>query len=169
MVVGAHAVFAFGAPRQSGDLDVVIHVPSSERERVRTILERHGLRDLDWREDPLWGRRWLGIDKSALPVEIFLTGGSPVAEREYERRRPVQVGGHRIWFISPEDLVLRKLVNCRLRKARDFEDAVSVLRVQGETLDFGYLRAHCGVYGVCGLLDQALQEADRQGRAERPA
>ncbi|MHB8586998.1 MAG: hypothetical protein ACYDDF_14305 [Thermoplasmatota archaeon] len=38
MVVGAFAVMAHGMPRTSGDLDIVIHLPFSERERVKTLI-----------------------------------------------------------------------------------------------------------------------------------
>jgi hypothetical protein len=164
MVVGAHAVWFHGLPRQSADLDIVLFLKPDERRRVRSVLERNGIHRLEWKEHPEWGKRWYGLDKTGLPVEFFFAGESPVSQREYERRRSVKDGRHAIEVISPEDLVLRKLVNCRLRAKRDFEDAVSVLRVQGDAFDSAYVREHCGVYRICGLFSEAQKESRRQER-----
>ncbi len=68
--------------------------------------------------------------------------------------------GARVPFLSPEDLVLRKLVNTRLRRGYDYDDAVSVLIVQADSFDHAYLRAHCALYRVCELFEKALAEAD---------
>lgn len=167
MVVGAHAVFVYGAARFSGDLDIAIHLPESDRERVRAVLEQAGLTRFQWRVHPEWGRRWWCLDPTGLPVEFFFTGESPVAAREHERRRRAQIGGNQVWVISPEDLVLRKLVNCRLRAAHDYHDVISVLRVQGGNFDRDYVRQHCSVYRICGLFERAAEEAKAQGKRKR--
>ena len=161
MVVGAHAVMVHGEPRFSHDLDVVISLRPADRDRVREALEGTELTSWHWAEDPPWGRRFRCFDRDGILVELFLTGGSALHEREFERRVKRIVRGTPTWFLSPEDLVLRKLVNCRLRKSMDFDDAISVIRVQGAQLDHDYVRRHCAVHRVCGLFERAVQEAHR--------
>ncbi|MEA3199087.1 MAG: hypothetical protein QOE90_515 [Thermoplasmata archaeon] len=162
MIVGAFAVMAHGLPRTSGDLDIVVHLPFEHRDRVRAILEKLGGTGIEERRDE-WGKRIVADTPSGLEVEVFFTPPNVVYDREYARRRAVPVTGRAIPFISPEDLVLRKLVNTRLRRGLDYDDAVGVLRVQGEAIDLAYLRAHCVLYRVCDLLERAIQDAAASG------
>jgi hypothetical protein len=161
MVVGAYAVFVHGQPRQSLDVDIVIPLPPAEREKVRASLEGSELRSFFWAEDPLWGRRFRCFDRDGVLVELFFTGVTELHKREYERRVQRTIDGERFWFISPEDLVLRKLVNTRLRKKMDYSDAVSILELQSD-FDSDYIRKHCAVYRVCGLFEEAAKDAKRR-------
>ncbi|HEX9816258.1 MAG TPA: hypothetical protein VGB18_04700, partial [Candidatus Thermoplasmatota archaeon] len=99
------------------------------------------------------------LDPTGLPVEFFFSARSAVQDREFERRVKRRIDDTPIWLISPEDLVLRKLVNVRLRNKSDFEDAVGVLQIQGDSFDVKYVRAHCATYRVCGLFEQAVRAA----------
>lgn len=166
MVVGAYAVFVHGEPRTSLDVDVVIAIPPSRREEVRAALAGTELTSLFWAEDPVWGRRYRCFDRDGILVELFLTATTALHEREFRRRVLRSIEGQPIWFISPEDLVLRKLVNCRLRKKLDFSDAVSVLQLQGDSFDHGYVRHHCAVHRVCELYELAMREASKRESAD---
>lgn len=96
---------------------------------------------------------------SGLDLELFFTYGHPLYQREFDRRVLKPFRGREIPFISPEDLILRKLVNTRLRTKHDLDDAISVARVQGGRLDIAYLRDHCGVHRACQLLEDVLETA----------
>lgn len=159
MLVGAYAVAAHGFPRASGDIDFVVHLPFSEHGRVREILERERLADIHERVDELWGKRLAADLPSGLTLEVFFTPVNPVHDREYARRVMVQLHGEQIPVLSPEDLVLRKLVNIRLRRGLDYDDAVGVLARQGSRLDLAYLRAHAGFYRVQEHLERAIKDA----------
>jgi len=159
MLVGAYAVAAHGFPRASGDIDLVVHLAFEERGRVRKLLEQESLAGIHERTDPQWGKRLAADLPSGLTLEVFFTPPNPVHDREYSRRVTVQLRGEDIPVLSPEDLVLRKLVNVRLRRGIDYDDAVGVLARQGTRMDLGYLRAHAGVYRVEELLERALKDA----------
>lgn len=162
MVVGAHAVMAHGAPRHSADLDLVVHLPFERRHGLVRHLRRSRCHGFEDRADE-WGQRVACLDSSGVPLEVFFTPPDPVFDREYARRVTVSVEGRPVPFISPEDLVLRKLVNCRLRRGPDFDDAVSVLQVQGARFDQAYVQGHCRVYRVCALFEEALRASVRRG------
>ena len=162
MVVGAHALVVHGTPRFSADIDVAVHLPVEQRKAVRDALKPAGYRGFEWVADE-WGKRWRCLGPEDLPVELFFAAETELHRREFERRVVLEVLGRKMPFVSPEDLVLRKLVNCRMRRYQDFDDAVGVVRVQGRRLDGGYLRRHCGVHRVCALLDQALAAASAEG------
>lgn len=159
MLVGAYAVAAHGLPRASGDIDLVVHLPFSERGRVRTILEGERLADIHERVDEVWGKRVAADLPSGLTLEVFFTPPHPVHDREYARRVIVKLRGEEIPVISPEDLILRKLVNIRYRRGLDYDDALGVLARQGNRIDLAYLRAHAGFYRVQEHLERAINEA----------
>lgn len=159
MIVGAYAVFVHGEPRFSKDVDVALCLPAEERDRVRTLLEDTELHAFEWAENPTWGRRYRCFDKDGVLVELFMAGGSELQRQEYERRVKRTIDGRPVWFVSAEDLVLRKLVNARVRHGVDFDDAVSIIRIQGPTLDQGYIRRRCAVHRVCNVFDRAIQAA----------
>ncbi|MHB8586999.1 MAG: hypothetical protein ACYDDF_14310 [Thermoplasmatota archaeon] len=92
-------------------------------------------------------------------MELFFTPPRALYDEEFRRRVSIAFRDAQIPFISPEDLVLRKLVNTRLRRGLDFQDAVSVLAVQGVTFDEAYVRNRCQNYRVCELFDDALKVA----------
>jgi hypothetical protein len=58
------------------------------------------------------------------------------------------------WLVSPEDLILLKLVAAR---RRDFSDAGDVLFMQGQ-LDETYMRHWAKELGVLDKLEQVLKE-----------
>lgn len=153
MVVGAFAVMAHGRPRTTADIDVSVNLPFRERDRLRGVLEELG-DEVEERTSPQWGKRLVTTHPSGLEIEVFFVSGHPFYRREFDRRVTRTVRGEEVPFISPEDLVLRKLVNHRKRRGEDWADAESVARVQGTDLDLAYLREHCGPQRVCGLVEE---------------
>ena len=59
---------------------------------------------------------------------------------EFGRRRLVEVDGHPLWVVAPEDLILSKLVwASESHSELQLRDVRSVLRFQQATLDRAYL------------------------------
>ena len=67
----------------------------------------------------------------------------------------MQLNGLTAWLVSPEDLILLKLLASR---PRDLADIGDVLFTQGE-LDTTYLRHWADELGVRASLEQALADA----------
>lgn len=160
-VMGGLAVRVYGIPRPTYDVDFTVaiardHLPALYQELRTlgfTIPEQY---DTGW-VDCVAGmsvvkiRRYLkglGVD-----VDVFL------AESEFQnellgRRRCEQIDDMEIWFVSPEDLVLLKLISHR---PRDMSDIADVLFTQGQ-LDEAYLRHWAGELGVVDELERVLAE-----------
>lgn len=159
MVVGAFAVMAHGSPRSSKDIDIVLRFPFEDRDQVRPIIEGLAVGPVEERTDPQWGQRLMAPLSAGFDLEVFFTPDHPWYEEEYERRVPIEIEGVEVPFMSPENLILRKLVNTRLRSGQDLADAINVAKVQADALDVDYLRANCAVHRVCGKLDDVLEHA----------
>jgi hypothetical protein len=159
MVVGALAVAVHGAPRTTADLDVVVHIPLERKAEVERVLRALGHADVEERRDE-FGFRFAVVGPEGAEVEVFLTPPRPPYASEFQRRVFADFRGEQIPFISPEDLVLRKLVNTRLRRGLDYQDVVSVLATQGPRFDHAYVRGRCALYRVCDLFERAVKDAE---------
>lgn len=158
MIVGALAASVHGEPRATKDVDIVVQLPFEERDRVAALFEA---RDWPYEEkvDPQWGKRLMADHPSGMDLEIFFAPDHPLHRREFDRRTWIEFHGEELPFLSPEDLVLRKLVNTRLRRGQDYDDVLGVVATQGDSFDVDYVRDHCAAHRVCDRFEQALEEA----------
>lgn len=87
---------------------------------------------------------------TGMPLDIVLAG-SGLEDEFLDRARVVDLGGVEVPVISPEDLVIAKVLAGR---PKDVEDARGVLRAQGPGLDATRIER------ILGLLEQALGQSD---------
>ncbi len=142
MLIGGQAVLLHGAPRLTDDIDLTLGIGP---DRAATISEvAHELDLAPLAPDPTRFAQETFVypardSRTAFRVDfIFST-------TEYERQAigravRVMVGGRSVPFAAAEDLIVHKLFAGR---ARDWEDAVSVVRRQGGKLDWGYIEGWC--------------------------
>jgi hypothetical protein len=152
-VFGAQAVVAYGRPRLTADLDVTVELEPALAGGLRAALTREGFASrVEEASEFVRRTRVLPLlhEASGTPVDVILAG--PGLEIEFmARARPVDLGGLMVPLISPEDLLVTKILAGR---PKDLEDVGGVLAEQGGRLDVGRVRS------VLGLLEQALDRRD---------
>jgi hypothetical protein len=158
-VFGAQAVTVWGRPRLSSDVDITAAIAGPHDEFV-AAMQRAGfdLRVADWQEFldrtrvlPLLHRA------SEMPLDIVLAG--PGLEEEFLNRAiAVELAGLTVPLISPEDLVVTKVLAGR---PKDLEDVRGILEERHEALDLARVRS------LLGLLEQALSRADLASEFEK--
>jgi len=152
-VTGSEALSVWAEPRQTMDIDIVTNLPSERYDAVirpafedaylvndlividgrgfGSVIHRTEIRkaDLVMRRDDAWGRS------------------------AFERRRRIDdpVLGDS-WFISPEDLILAKLVwSDGGASERQVRDSDSIVRLQPD-LDWAYIDRYAGLLGISELV-----------------
>lgn len=118
---GALALAAWSGPRQTVDVDVAVFVGEEELPRVIDAIERAGAAVN--RPDAQRSVAATGMfiaDLARTRIDVFLAT-HPVHEEMGRRRRPVEVDGASLWFVSPEDLAILKLVYGRPKDLIDLE------------------------------------------------
>jgi len=160
MVVGAVAAGAYGVPRSTRDVDLLISANiAGALAAVIAKLEPVAQFDAQILFDTLtWGRRHVGLSRSAPPfkIELFEMFDDPFVKSEFARRQNVFVPtlARATWLPTPEDVIVQKL---RWGRSKDLDDARDVLAVQSpNTLDMAYIRNWCMQHGTEKRLEIAL-------------
>lgn len=156
MLIGGQAVLLHGAPRLTEDIDVTLALGPEELPVVEAAARALMLQPLAAdpgafvRETFVYPARHA---ESGLRVD-FIFSTTDYERQAIARATRVELAGESVPFSTAEDLIIHKLFASR---ARDIEDAVSVVRRQGEALDWSYIEQWCRHF------------AEVPGREEMPA
>lgn len=167
--VGGSIASSFaGEPRSTIDIDIVAAIREPDVESLVAALSA------DFYVDAAAVRRAVRERGTAnlihqptqLKVDLFIAGGTPLDQRQLQRRQEVVLGpGRRLHVHPPEDILLQKLHWYRKGgeiSDRQWRDVMGIVRVQGARLDREYLDEAAPTLGVRDLLLRALREADTE-------
>jgi hypothetical protein len=137
VVIGGVAVGAWGEPRVTRDVDLKVLLSRQDAARLLQIISTH-YQPLVPNPDELLRKQALLFIRDAAGTRLdLLLADTPYDVIAIERGRDIEVQpGITIHVCSPEDLIIYKLVSTRLR---DHDDARSVVRRQGNSLDDKYV------------------------------
>lgn len=136
-VIGGLALSIWGEPRATRDVDVRVLLGREEAARLVMLLADTYVPLAD---DPLETLQKMGFlfvqDPAGVRLDLLLADTE--FDREVVRRaRPIEVASDRVVYVcSAEDLLIYKLISTR---PRDYEDAVSIIHRQGDSLDDQYV------------------------------
>jgi hypothetical protein len=164
---GSLASSAFGLARATMDVDIVADIKMEHVSRIVGKLERSFYIDQEMAERAIGERSSFNIVhlESMFKVDIFVPPDHPFEKLVFSRRlsRAVTEDGSReLFFSSPEDIILKKLIwyNSGGRISdRQWSDVLGVFKVQSESLDQSYLELWAAKLGVADLLDKASQDS----------
>ncbi|MCB2160747.1 hypothetical protein KQH40_01530 [bacterium] len=167
MLGGALAVWAYGEPRTTQDIDIVVALPiekaialSKELEKIDIYLPSDIILDglLETKADiPLNAIH----GTSGFKAEFFLLKEEDeLRNSAFKRRRQVdfssQIGA--VYIHAPEDLIIYKLLYYSLsQQTKHIRDIGSILKVSGEMIDYDYITRWTDTKGLSTLW-QEIQE-----------
>jgi hypothetical protein len=136
-LIGGLAVPIWGVARLTRDADLKVMLSRDEATRLLTILPAELAPTTADPEAALRGNGILFvIHPAGFRIDLALAD-TPYDELAIQRAKPIEVQpGLVVTVCSPEDLIIYKSISTR---ARDYDDAVSVIRRQGEKLDDKYV------------------------------
>jgi len=146
MVTGAVAAIAYGEPRMTNDVDLVVRLePDDSRKLISAFpAADYYVPPLEVMEEERQRSRGghfniIHLD-SALRADIYLVGNDPLHGWAMARRQTASIGGDEIWFAPLEYVIVRKLEYFQQSDSdRHLRDIAGMLRVSGEQVDHGQL------------------------------
>lgn len=156
LVTGGIAVLVWGRPRFTADIDIVVELKAGQiaalAEAIRG-LGSAGYLDSAQMERALAVEGEFNFIDGTTGVKVdfwILKGGDTFDRSRLGRRVTKEVLGQRVYFTSPEDLILIKLLWHKTSlSSRQLEDVESIFKFSGDELDRAYLREwgeHLGVW-----------------------
>ena len=152
---GAQAALIWGRPRLTADVDVTVRLDPEDPDALVRTLERHGFRlRVDPADDFVRRTRVLPFvfTPNGLPVDVVLAGPG-IEELFLSRAVPVRLGSVTVPVISPEDLIVTKILAGR---PKDVEDVRGILFERLPQLDLAAIRS------TLELVEAALSQSDLQ-------
>jgi hypothetical protein len=162
MIMGGFAVRSMGVPRPTYDADITLSVAEEKLAELLRTLYREGFvvpdEFIKGFRDTLHGMEKVKVQRfeqgHLWDVDLFLvTTAYQLAA--FGRRLHVRFLGEDRWMITPEDLVLHKLLANRRKDLLDVEEVLKIHRA----VDREYLRTWASHLGIADRLSAALGEA----------
>jgi hypothetical protein len=151
LIGGAIAEWAWGEPRATQDLDIVINLPVKAIGRFSRELEkRNMLVPADIILDTMMeDRADIPLNAihmySGLKADLYLMrDGDELRQSAFERRLLVDYGTPigEVYVHSPEDLILYKLMYLGLSgQSKHARDIAAILKAKKDQLDYGYIES----------------------------
>ena len=162
-VTGGFAVSVWGRPRATFDIDIVIKMKEPETNKLTKMLREiseFGYINEDTVREAIRNKGEFNfIDpETGVKADFWVAGGGQDSEEEFSRRKAKKIDSQRVYFISPEDLILSKLRWYKISpSSRHLEDIESVLKISGDIIDKSYLLKQSQQQDTAEDLDKFLQ------------
>lgn len=165
---GSMASAVHGVPRSTQDVDFVAELKEEHVDDLVAALESEFYIDREVVRRAVRSRKSFNVIHlvTMYKADVFVMGADGHAQAEKNRRAIEPLGPEpnspTAYFCSAEDIVLQKLRWFRKGGGisdRQWNDLLSVLKVQTNTLDYAYLRHWAVELGVADLLLKAFDDA----------
>jgi hypothetical protein len=141
MVSGSLAMSAYTIPRMTRDIDIIIDVDREDIDKLVTIFDRNFYVNTNTVIEEI-GRRGMfnAIDhRSGYKIDFVVKKNVPYRKLEFQRKKRATILGVEAWLVSPEDLVLSKIIWIQeIQSEKQKEDILNLL--QNPDLDLNYIK-----------------------------
>lgn len=161
-ITGSWVVSAYGVLRATHDLDIVIAIQGDEASRLAAAFPSppYFYSDEEFLVESIAARTMFNIidGESTLKVDFWPLQSDEYSQEQFRRRKRVVMGGKEAWALTPEDIVLAKLLWIKISDSeRQWRDVESVWALKKEELDLDYLKTWAARISVSELLARVIK------------
>jgi hypothetical protein len=112
MLSGSIALSLYITPRATRDFDFVVHLQESDVERLMAFFKSGYYCDEDAVREAVRRKSMFNIidHQSGYKADFVILKNSPFRQTEFNRRTRLEVFGKMVYVVTPEDLLLSKLI-----------------------------------------------------------
>jgi hypothetical protein len=112
MITGSIAAGHYSQPRFTRDIDLVVELQPNDAARVTALFQDEFECDVAAIQQAISRRSMFNLihADAIVKVDFIVRKNTPYRVEEFRRRRSVLIDGHSMWLVSPEDLILSKLL-----------------------------------------------------------
>lgn len=159
MVTGSIASNFYAVPRMTRDIDIVIELKPPDVEKIYRIFSTDFYIDKDVVKNEVARRGMFNIihNEYVIKVDFIVRKDTEYRQKEFHRRRPIQVEGRELFLVAPEDLILSKLEWAKESHSdMHLKDVKSILG-SVEDLDYDYLQKWAAELGLSDLFQEVME------------
>ena len=163
IVTGGIAVLVWGRPRFTADIDIVVELKLENIDvlaRTLSLLGKANYIDKNMIKEALkHGGEFNFIHgETGIKVDFWMLEKTPFELSRIKRRVAKNILGKKVYFTSPEDLILSKLRwYQQSQSSRHIEDVTSILKISGKKLNMIYLKRWAKKLGVLDILNKLIK------------
>ncbi len=166
LVTGSTATIAYGEPRFTNDIDVVVEM---RREQVDAFCSAFPAAEYYCSKDALvqaiQQRFQFNIlhARSGMKIDVIIAGDTEFDRTRFARRlRLASSDNSDVWFASPEDVIIKKMVYYKEGQSeKHIRDILGVLKVRAEKVDRGYITAWAEQMELAEIWRDILARVDK--------
>jgi hypothetical protein len=143
-ITGALASIAYGEPRFTNDIDVVVDMSSTHIDEFKSYFpENEFYLDVDSMRDAIKLRRQFNIihPESGIKADVIITKRDDFDKSRFSRVKRLDVSESKSAdFASPEDVIIKKLEYFKQgRSEKHLRDIASMLKISSGLIDRAYI------------------------------
>lgn len=155
LVTGSVATIAYGEPRFTLDIDVVVDLRPNQVDSFCAVFpEPEFYCPREFVAEAVRKQFQFNVlqPETGLKIDVIVATGSEFDQSRLSRRRRLPAkSGFDTWFASPEDMIVKKLEYYKEGGSeKHIRDILGVLRMQGERVDRAYIADWAARLGVTG-------------------
>jgi hypothetical protein len=154
MMTGSMAMAVYAVPRTARDVDLVIDCAPDDSDRVAALFEKDCDVDREAIRAAAESRAAFSVTHTlwAIKAEFIIRKNEPYREIEFGRRRREEVDGVVMSIVSPEDLILSKLIWSKSGASASRLADAQAIGEAAQDLEWSYIETWAARLGVEDLL-----------------
>ncbi|MBC7552835.1 MAG: hypothetical protein H7257_02525 [Taibaiella sp.] len=141
MVSGSIAMSMYILPRATRDIDIVVHLEPKDIEPFIAYFKKGYYCNEDTVHEEVRRNGMFNIidHSSGFKADFVILKNEPFRQMEFSRRKMVEIWNEPVYVVTPEDLLLSKLIWIQqMQSAVQMDDIKNVVQI--ESLDWDYIR-----------------------------
>ena len=152
MITGGAAVGFWGHIRTTMDIDVLIQIHSKQSDSFLSSIEGDAYIDIEKAKKAILDKSMFNIilNKTCFKIDLIPLKKDSYEIQKFNNRVKINFQGKEIYVISPEDLIISKLLWSKSAggSERQIKDCESIYRLNNENLDLDYLKKWVKMLGI---------------------